>query len=423
MDISSHKTFIAKGWLQKSGVSDRIVQPLLLLIRLLFCRRRYRGTIPEFLRYVFYIGWATIAELALFGVFVHILLMDPLVANPITYILGVIATYLLSVYAVFAERRLYGLRAFVVFLSTAFLGLGTSEGIIFVTLNLLDWQPLLGKAAATGVTVLVNFLLRKVLLFSSSGRAGLSTCQISSNPEAGIVTSHNGLRNIQKQVYEDYQRVAKAEPRILKRFVERRRLLLTECFPWPASGAVLDVGCGEGVFLAGLFGSRGFTRFGLDLTRMNCIVTCQRIPDARVTQGDAESLPFADNSFNIVFVNGVFHHVAGRAKMANELVRVTTSNGWIIVIEPNRFNPLYAALTLLKRHERGLLSFDAGHLVEIMKPQLLNTCVRAFNHFDFPYYHLPPRFLEAFVDLLHNKLPSGLLSTHILFVGQKAGEK
>ena len=238
-----------------------------------------------------------------------------------------------------------------------------------------------------------------------------------------MMTFHNSLHDIQKQVYENYQRLTKAEPRILKRFVERRRLLLSECFPLPASGAILDVGCGEGVFLAGLFGLKEFKRFGLDLTRMNCVVTRQRIPDAIVIQGEAEALPFADNKFDIVFVNGVFHHVSDWVKMANELVRVATSNGWIIIIEPNRLNPMFAALSILKRHERGLLSFDVRCLLKILNPQLLNTCFRRFNHFDFPYYHFPPRFLEAFVDLLHNKLLPGLLSTHALFVGQKPDEK
>ena len=62
---------------------------------------------------------------------------------------------------------------------------------------------------------------------------------------------------------------------------------------------VLDIGCGVGVFLA-LVAERGGRPFGLDASEELIAAARDRVPDARLQVGDMESLPYEDDSFDLV---------------------------------------------------------------------------------------------------------------------------
>jgi SAM-dependent methyltransferase len=57
---------------------------------------------------------------------------------------------------------------------------------------------------------------------------------------------------------------------------------------------------------------------------------------------DGETLPFADESFDLAFAVNVFHHVdpPDRAALAAELARVVRPGGIVAVFEHNPLNPL-----------------------------------------------------------------------------------
>ncbi len=54
---------------------------------------------------------------------------------------------------------------------------------------------------------------------------------------------------------------------------------------------------------------------------------------------DAEHLPFADDSFDAVFLNGTLHHLQNKSLALAECLRVTTPNGVVTVIEGNKNAP------------------------------------------------------------------------------------
>ena len=62
---------------------------------------------------------------------------------------------------------------------------------------------------------------------------------------------------------------------------------------------VLDVGCGAGVFLR-LVADRGADPFGLDASEALIELARRRVPDADLRVGDMESLPYEDDSFDLV---------------------------------------------------------------------------------------------------------------------------
>jgi hypothetical protein len=56
----------------------------------------------------------------------------------------------------------------------------------------------------------------------------------------------------------------------------------------------------------------------------------------------------------------VLHHVADPLAVLEEMKRV--SNSYIIVLEPNRNNPLVYSFSLVKKEERGGLKFTMSYL-------------------------------------------------------------
>ena len=53
----------------------------------------------------------------------------------------------------------------------------------------------------------------------------------------------------------------------------------------------------------------------------------------------AEELPFADNFFDIVFLNEVLEHVEDDKRTISESIRVLKVGGKIIIFAPNRLFP------------------------------------------------------------------------------------
>ncbi|MCS6836643.1 MAG: class I SAM-dependent methyltransferase [Anaerolineae bacterium] len=63
-------------------------------------------------------------------------------------------------------------------------------------------------------------------------------------------------------------------------------------------------------------------------------------PDVRVC-ADVHHLPYADATFDLVFIRGGLHHVAQTFELAlSEIGRVMKPGAWLICAEPNDHNPL-----------------------------------------------------------------------------------
>lgn len=114
---------------------------------------------------------------------------------------------------------------------------------------------------------------------------------------------------------------------------------------------VLEVGCGAGVDLVRF--ARGGARVvgvdlapsAIDLARAN-FEQQQLTADLRVANGEA--LPFADNSFDLVFAHGVVQYTADPAKLVAECHRVLRPGGQAIFQVYNRVSWLNALSKVMK---------------------------------------------------------------------------
>jgi ubiquinone/menaquinone biosynthesis C-methylase UbiE len=102
---------------------------------------------------------------------------------------------------------------------------------------------------------------------------------------------------------------------------------------------VLDVGCGQGIDLA-RYARAGAKVTGVDLTPRHVELARAHLAAAglsgTVVQGDAERLPFPDDSFDRVSSNGVLHHTPNIEAALREIRRVLRPGGEARIIVYNR---------------------------------------------------------------------------------------
>jgi ubiquinone/menaquinone biosynthesis C-methylase UbiE len=90
----------------------------------------------------------------------------------------------------------------------------------------------------------------------------------------------------------------------------------------------LDVGCGSGALverLAGMLGAENVT--GIDPSEPFVNATRVRVPGARVVAGSAESLPFADDEFDVTLSQLVVNFLTDPEQGLREMSRVTRPGG------------------------------------------------------------------------------------------------
>jgi len=102
---------------------------------------------------------------------------------------------------------------------------------------------------------------------------------------------------------------------------------------------VLEIGCGTGVH-ARLIAEAGAHLTAVDLTPTAVELTKRRLAHARVDadvrEADAESLPFADASFDFVWSWGVIHHSEHTERVITEIARVLRPGGRLALMVYHR---------------------------------------------------------------------------------------
>ena len=108
---------------------------------------------------------------------------------------------------------------------------------------------------------------------------------------------------------------------------------------------LLDIGCGTGTWTAMVAGSPLLSRqiIGLDYSREMCSVAHGKAKEIGkdapgFLNGDAEHLPFADQSFDVVTCSNSFHHYPHQDAAVREMHRVLRPGGRLMLIDGFRDN-------------------------------------------------------------------------------------
>jgi ubiquinone/menaquinone biosynthesis C-methylase UbiE len=128
--------------------------------------------------------------------------------------------------------------------------------------------------------------------------------------ETGFAKSHK-LRDLKFKKYLDLLKIKKREK-------------------------VLDVGCGQGIFLARVVKTYGAKGVGVDISKRS-IATAKQWPSSRLSfqVADAARLPFPDKSFDHVLSFDFLEHVENQKKSLAEMVRVLKPGGSLLIYTIN----------------------------------------------------------------------------------------
>jgi len=102
---------------------------------------------------------------------------------------------------------------------------------------------------------------------------------------------------------------------------------------WIPGGRLLDVGCGEGTFLA-LARKRGWEVQGTELSRFAADYASRRL-DREIHCGELAEARFRDGEFDAVTLWHVLEHVTDPARYLAEVRRILNPTGVLMVAVPN----------------------------------------------------------------------------------------
>jgi SAM-dependent methyltransferase len=151
-------------------------------------------------------------------------------------------------------------------------------------------------------------------------------------------------------------------------FEKLHHLLRLVAFDGYRGRSVLEVGCGAGVDLA-RFAKGGALVTGVDLAASAIELAranfAQQGLDGSFEVADGEHLPFADNSFDLVYAHGVVQYTANPQQLVAECRRVLKPGGEAVFQVYNRISWLNGLSKLMKvglEHEDApvLLKFSAA---------------------------------------------------------------
>ena len=155
---------------------------------------------------------------------------------------------------------------------------------------------------------------------------------------------------------------------------------------------ILDFGCGVGT--SALHFRRYFPQsalIGLDVSERSLAIAGERHEDGTcLTAFDGVTIPFKDNTLDVVFTACVFHHIEATHHLAllKECHRVTRPGGWFFIFEHNPLNPL-------TRHAVNSCPFDEDAVLIYGNKMRQSVSLAGYQNVLLRYCVFFPRILSA----------------------------
>lgn len=100
--------------------------------------------------------------------------------------------------------------------------------------------------------------------------------------------------------------------------------------------SVLDLGCGDGLNIK-LLRQMGITKIvGVDISKKLLKMAQTNNPRIKFYVGSAQKIPFKTNTFDVILVDSVFHHLMDYDDAAKEIKRVLKKGGRLCFMEPHK---------------------------------------------------------------------------------------
>lgn len=189
-------------------------------------------------------------------------------------------------------------------------------------------------------------------------------------------------------------------------FAKQRLDFLGTWLDFSAIRTTLDVGCGDG-FSNYYVAQQLPAVFGGD---RSWTMLSRNPAQNRLVALDGYDLPFADSTFDLVYVWEVLHHIANPVVTVQEMARV--SGEYVLLVEPNRYNPGQFGFALYDPEHRWVLRYSLNYLQQIAQDAGLTIVQAAVGGWIFP--NKTPLWLFALLRHLPYHLPFIGISNWVL---------
>ena len=131
---------------------------------------------------------------------------------------------------------------------------------------------------------------------------------------------------------------------------------------------VLDVGCGHGLVHPYLSGT-SYRLTGIDVAEDAIEIARRRNPHVDYDVYDGSRLPYADETFDVLFTICVMHHVAvdQRDTFLSEARRVLRPGDTFVIFEHNKLNPLVQWIVARIPFDRNAVLLTSWHTQKLVR--------------------------------------------------------
>lgn len=174
-------------------------------------------------------------------------------------------------------------------------------------------------------------------------------------------------------------------------------------FPFIPGKKILDIGCGDGMDGHIFINQYKLNTYGIDIYRHSGI---KQLKKFHFKLGSILDIPFPNKSFDYVFLHDVLHHIdendqdrKKHLEALREIKRICRRNGYIIIVEANRYNPIfYPHMVVLKGH---------NHFTRQYFQKLIRTVfsLSEFEHFEAHVYPFGLAPIFRIYELFMEKIP------------------
>lgn len=181
-------------------------------------------------------------------------------------------------------------------------------------------------------------------------------------------------------------------------------------FPFQKRKKILDIGCGEGIDSTIFAEYYKLNTHASDLSRHK---NFNKLKQVKFKTGSVFKLPYNTASFDYAFLHDVMHHVdeQHQAKKRheaalNEAFRVVKKGGSLIIVEGNRYNPLfYPHMVLMLGHNHFTQSYFKRLILSLFPQAKFKffeahvyppTFIRVFKLYEWLMEHLVPEYFRAY---------------------------
>jgi SAM-dependent methyltransferase len=158
--------------------------------------------------------------------------------------------------------------------------------------------------------------------------------------------------------------------------------------------------------------------------------------DEKIVIEIGKTLPFEDESFDLIVCDYTFEHVANPDEVAGEFYRILKNGGWVCARTPNKYSYISVLTRIIKNsHHTNILKYAQPDRKEIdVFPTTfkLNSIRDISKHFDKtqfdnltyryeaePSYYFNNRYMFVLMMLVNKLLPSLFKSNLFIFLRKK----